>query len=129
MLSSIRDSFLKFERANEHEKRIKHFHEALEKISKYLATNPSDEETGIVENIKLSYVRKLLEQIGPESGFTYPDEEWIQYLLIISKCKKEVDQLTAKNKILLENYNIFKESTNEERKELLRLLEAGYFDK
>ncbi|TFG96674.1 MAG: hypothetical protein E4H13_11880 [Calditrichales bacterium] len=124
MLDEIRSTFAKFEQATEHPRKIEHFRRALGKINSFSNTKPKPAEKEIVKNIKLTYTRKLLEQIDPDSGMEFPDDNWADYLkILLIDCKPEVERLTADHPRLLHNLEIFKESVKEDLNTLIDLLE------
>ena len=124
MLDEIRNTFAKFEQATEHPRKIEHFRRALGKINSFLNSKPKPNDKEIVKNIKLTYTRKLLELIDPDSGTEFPETNWADYLkILLIDCKPEVERLTADNPRFLHNLEFFKEAVKEDLNTLIDLLE------
>ncbi len=121
MLDDIRKAFSNFERSKDHSERVKFFQDALNQAKTILESNIAQSEKDKINDLKYIYTRKLLEQIGPEYGLTFPEDHWVDYWMFLDfDCKKEVDKLFSENMKLKENYKIFFESVRDDMKALLR---------
>lgn len=121
MLNKIREAFSNFEKSTDHVKRIRYFSEAIELIKKYNDVTPDHQK--IIKNLKLTYTRKLIEQLSPETKLDFPENEWPAYLsILIFDCKKEVEQLTSEYPELKKKHLTFIESLKEDIKSLIEYL-------
>ena len=124
MLDDIRKAFSNFESSNDHSERVKFFQDALNQAKTILESNVPQIEKDKINDLKYIYTRKLLEQIGPACGLTFPEEHWIYYLKFLHiDCRKEVDKIFSENIKLKENYKTFFESVSDDIEAIKRMLQ------
>jgi len=96
----------KFEKAEDHIHRTKYFKEAVYILNNHLSMNPNSSNKKFIENIKLTYTRKLLEQLSDLPLLDF--ESWFQYIyLFYFRIKDEVELDTKKYPNLEKNYKNF----------------------
>lgn len=124
LLEDIRKARLllkEFEESGSHSKKIRYFESGINILNNYLEDFPQSPHKKLIMNIRLSYTRILLNQLNKIS----PDmEEWVDYLLLFSKVKKEADQLKETNSDLKVKHEEFMRLfSNEEFVEEIRTME------
>lgn len=100
--------FVQFERSNEHEKRVQFFGKAINILDTHLSENHESPHKEFVNNLKLAYTRKLLEQLSEGSRLPSPTEDWFSYLwLMLKDCQTEIEVLTKRSPSLRQSYDNF----------------------
>jgi hypothetical protein len=99
--------FLKsFEKSNDHSKRTRYFEDAIEILNNHLQDTPETLHKVFIENLKLTYTRKLLEQLPLLS--TLDIDDWTKYLmLLIQSVPNETEALSKEHSQLRQNKEAF----------------------
>jgi len=101
-IEDAKNYFEKFEKSEKHKQRIENFTKALDIID--LLEGDSDisqEEKEIIQNLKISYSRRLIMQF---IDLSHPDfNEYYLYNDILNRVKQEIDYLKQNDAILCEN--------------------------
>lgn len=125
MLDEIMQLFSESESSPEHSQKIKYFCRAVKKIEEFVKTGASKQELETVRNLRLSYVRILLEQISPDSDLPYPSDDWPDYAKIfLITCNTEVEEITSKDQKLMQNFNFFIGSIRDDMNAYLERVET-----
>ena len=96
----------RFEKEKDHSLRTRDFEDAIDILNDHLLDEPESPHKSFVEKIKLTYTRKLLEELPNMSGADI--EIWFDYVrLFLLKVSKEVETNTEKDAQLRQNYKDF----------------------
>jgi len=82
----------KFDNLQKHEFRAGDYENAIEDLNAYLTENPESPHIIFINNIKLTYTRKLLEQLPKLHDLTFSD--WLPYMMpFLFTAKNEIDMV------------------------------------
>ena len=104
-LTKARNLFKEFENATTHKMRLRSFRNAIEALSDYEDEFPTSQHDAFIKNIKHAYTRSLLRVLSDVT--TVEPDDWFEYLLVITKVKKEADNLRASEPDIETGYNRF----------------------
>lgn len=94
------------ERQPFHRLRAEDFDQAIEALNYYLSQNPGSTHNNVIENVKLTYTRWLLEQLAKDDSLSF--SEWLPYMMpLLFTAKKEIDIVIKQFPNLGENYKNF----------------------
>ena len=92
-------------RMNDHNKRVNDFDSAIELSNDYLELNPHSNHNIHIENIKMTYLRSLINKL-PTSNVDI--DIWFNYTaLFVRKCPLEFNTIIENDPILKKIYNDF----------------------
>lgn len=100
-IGEARASFSKYEKSKDHLERTRHFEDAINTLDDSLADNPDSPHKSLVQNLKLTYMRKLLEELPLLGALSYDD--WGHYILLLY-----IDLEVKKNVIIQESPSLRK---------------------
>lgn len=96
-----------FEKSNNHFERTRDFEEAIEIFNDYLMDSPDSPYRKLIENLKRTYTRKLLEQL-PSLSSDMDINDWFNYLkILLFSVSKETEDLSKKYPHLGQNVQEF----------------------
>ena len=117
-LGKAKALFEEFESSEEYPTKAKRFEHAIELLSLFSEENPNSQHTKFVANLRLSYTRRFLEQLGTCDNME--SEDWFNYLFIMVKTLNEVVENVSKQPSLkepLEHFLRLRTITDEQGKE------------
>ena len=92
-------------RMNDHDKRVNYFDSTIELSNDYLEINPHSHHKTYIENIKMTYLRSLINNL-PTSNVDL--EIWFNYTaLFMRKCPIEFNTIIGNDPILKKIYREF----------------------
>lgn len=95
-----------FERSNDHTKRTRYFKDAIEILNSHLQDNSDTTHKDFIKNLRLTYTKKLLEQLPLLS--TLDMDDWSKYLiLLIQSVPNETEVLSKEHPKLKQNKEAF----------------------
>jgi hypothetical protein len=104
-IKEARDLLREFERTTNHSMRVRKFEDALELLDSYLPENNS-QAGRIAANLRLTYAKKLLEQLPSLHFLDFND--WFSYsVLLLTKLKNEIDGICFEHKDSEDAFNAF----------------------
>jgi hypothetical protein len=110
-----------FENTKDHSQRTEEFKSAIEILTDYALNNPDSKHVIYVKIIKLTYTRKLLEELPELMMLDIYDWSMYVFLLLLT-VNFEVKQIIGNNSQLRDNYKRFIGIWNYE---LINLLKTG----
>lgn len=92
--------------SNVHKEKTRLFEDGIDILEEYLAEEPNSTHKNLAANVKMTYTRKLLEQLSDIVNVDI--SEWFDYYkILVLKVKNEVNQNIQANLILKDNYEGF----------------------
>ncbi len=96
-----------FDNLQKHEFRAGDYENAIEILNAYLTQNPGSSHINFIKNIKLTYTRKLLEQLPKLHTLTF--SEWVPYMIAFYfTAKNEIDMVIERYPNLGKYYKDFR---------------------
>ncbi|MBI5967947.1 MAG: hypothetical protein HY882_08840 [Deltaproteobacteria bacterium] len=80
-IREARALFSRYEKSRDHLERTRYFEDAINILDDFLADNPDLPHKSFIENLKLTYIRKLLEELPGLGTLSYDD--WGHYILLL----------------------------------------------
>ena len=95
-----------FDNLQEHGLRAGDYENAIEILNAYLTENPGSPHINFIKNIKLTYTRKLLEQLPKLHSLKF--SEWLPYMMpLIYTARNEIDLVIERYPNLAKHYKKF----------------------
>ncbi|MBU0734860.1 MAG: hypothetical protein KKG10_11990 [Proteobacteria bacterium] len=94
-----------FEKSRDHSERTRDFQDAVNILNGYLQDSQDSSHRVVVNNLKRTYTRKLLEELPSLSGLDLYD--WFVYTLLLSSVSNEVEELVKDHPNLRKNNQVF----------------------
>lgn len=84
-----------FEKSDNHQHRTRDFIDAIEVINEYVSANPESSRKPFIQNLKSTYIHRLLQQLPNFRDITFKD--WFHYFVLFIELDKDIKILIESN--------------------------------
>jgi len=92
-------------KSQNHIERVRDFEDGIKLLKEYLEDNPDSSHKNVIHNIKVTYTKKLLEELP--SLYSLDMDIWFHYFLLVLSIATEIEETIAEYPNLEKNEEIF----------------------